>query len=280
MARKELDYTMVNTFCTCPRKYEYRINRGLVPKKRATPLEFGGAIHKALDEWYQSRDEQKALELFTGTYQEDESDAKRTHKMGKWILQNYFSSYRDQPWKPILSEKAFTVPAPGHPEYSFIGRIDKIVEWDKVLWVVDHKTTSGLGPQYTKKVEPNGQLAGYKWAAKEMGYEVAGVILDVLLVAKGLLDSSSRSRLQPLLRIDAYISDDRLYEWASEFSHAITRIKGCEAKKVWPMEGMFNGACTYYGECPYQKVCMEDGDVRERVLGHYYEEDFWDPRNE
>jgi len=45
--RNSFDYTMISTFLNCRRRYDYRINRGLVSKTPPMPLSFGQGIHSA-----------------------------------------------------------------------------------------------------------------------------------------------------------------------------------------------------------------------------------------
>lgn len=278
--RTDFDFTILSTFSLCPRKYHYRFNLGRVLKTPQTAADFGGAIHKALDSWYTDTDTDKAVALFKETYAEQpDVDGKRTHAMGEWIIRNYALTYADQPWELVATEKAFEVPLDDTGETTFIGRIDKIIRWNNVLWVVDHKTTSSLGPTYVRMIEPNAQFTGYTVAARLLGYDVKGIILDALLVAKGLLDSSRRGRLTPTLRYDSYRTEEALAEWEVEFIELTSEIKAADATFCYSPKGMFNGGCTYYGECPYRQVCCEDSDLRARLLEADYNVDFWDPRD-
>lgn len=284
--RKEFDYTALSTFANCRQKYHYRINRGLVGLEPMLAPEFGGAIHKALDVMYAWKMEhgtfatEDGIKIFKAEYEEDlEKDDKRTHQMGEWILRNYAQTYQDEPFHVIASEQAFTLPLPNGN--NFIGRIDKIIEWAGVHWVLDHKTTSQLGSQYSKSLEPNAQYTGYVWAAQQLGYKkCAGVIVDAILVAKGLLQASSRARLTPLARFDAYRSQGHIDEWMVTTIKLHKDIRHQEDHDIWPMDGTFNGLCTYYGECPYRRLCREEPGVREQIIKTDYKVEFWDPRED
>jgi len=274
--RTDFDYTMMSAFQTCKRRYKYRHVDGLIGKHRQYATDFGGAIHKALDCWWKTRNIDSSVKIFKNNFVENpEVDDKRTHKMGEWILRNYAVKYRDQPHKLIQCEQAFCLPLPNGN--NLIGRIDKIVEWDKTLWVIDHKTTSELGASYFKKSDPSLQFTGYVWAAKQLGYNVVGVIVDALLVAKGLLESSSRSRLTPLARFDLYRSEAHLEEWLETVKAIQYEVAQAETSEVWTPN--FD-ACTYYGECAYRRVCVEDKDIRQRVIDMDYTVEHWDPRKE
>jgi hypothetical protein len=77
--RNEFDYTMMSTFLNCRRRYNYRVNRGLVRKQEPMPFSFGSAIHKALDTWYVAKNLEDALSTFNKNFEEDlELDTKRT----------------------------------------------------------------------------------------------------------------------------------------------------------------------------------------------------------
>ena len=104
-----------------------------------------------------------------------------------------------------------------------------------------------------------------------------GVIVDALLVAKGLLESSSRARLTPLLRYDSYRTDGQLEEYERIVSDVQADIKLCEASGVWCPN---YDSCTYYGECPYRRVCMEESGLRERILETEYRVEHWSPIQE
>jgi len=196
--------------------------------------------------------------------------------MGEWIIRNYDMQYRNQPWNLIHSEMEFDLPF-GKDKH-FIGRIDKIIEWNGALWVVDHKTTSSLGAQFFKNAEPNLQFTGYVWAAKKLGFHAVGVILDAILVAKGLLPGASKNpKLTPLARYDVYRSEECLKEWEETAGAIMGDINRCEELGIWyPNFDM----CTYYGECPFRKVCKEDKDIRERIIASDYDVDFWSPKKE
>ena len=271
--RSDFDYTMMSTFLRCRRKYLYRIEQGLVPRAAPMAPNFGKSIHLALDSWYVDHNVEKAISLFREDFVEDLSvDDKRTHKMGEWILKNYHEKYQDQPFEIISTEKQFTIPLPNGNNLT--GRIDKIIKWGGVVWIVDHKTTSSLGPSYVKMIEPNLQFDGYIYAARKLGHHAVGVIVDALLVAKGLLDSSSRGRLTPLLRYDSYRSDAQLVEYEMIAMDVQKDITICERSGIWCPN---YDSCTYYGECPYRRACVEEESLRHRILDSEYTVDHWNP---
>ena len=275
--RKAFDNTMMSAYHECHRKYNYRHNRNKVRNIATLPLEFGKCIHSSLDHLYNNGwDIEGAVALFNKEYKENlELDDKRTLVMGEWILRNYASHYASQPWKLVKSEFPFEVSLPNGN--TFTGRIDKIVEWDGVLWVVDHKTTSQLGASYFKMAEPNAQFTGYTYAAKKLGFPVVGTVVDALLVAKGLLKAESRNKLTPLARYDAHYSDEALIEWEQWAINTQLDIARDEVNGVWNPN--FN-SCVNWGECTYRSMCKEIPALRERILATDYRDEEWNPIKE
>jgi hypothetical protein len=195
--------------------------------------------------------------------------------MGEWIIRNYASTYANQPWKLVKSEFPFEVDLPNGNK--LIGRIDKIIEWDGLLWVVDHKTTSQLGASYFKMAEPNAQFMGYTYAARKVGFPVVGTVIDALLVAKGLLEAKSRAKLTPLARYDAHYSDELMDEWMKWACVTQERIALDEKADYWIPN---YESCTYYGDCSYRCLCKEIPQVRDRIIGMDFKKEEWHPNKE
>jgi len=272
--RSEFDYTMMSSFLTCRRKYRFRHVEGLVSKYEAMAPAFGSAIHKALDTWYAGKGIDAAITVFKTEFKEDlEIDGKRTWAMGEWILKNYEDKYQDQPFKVIRTEHEFCLELPN--KNKLIGRIDKIIDWEGALWVMDHKTTSQLGASFFKKHTPNMQFDGYIWAAKQEGYNVQGVLVDAILVAKGLLESSSRAKLTPLARDFATRSQESIDSYLDHVSKIQGDIKLCEELDDWYPN---YDSCTQYGECEYRRICIESPTVWSNIKSMDYEISHWDPR--
>jgi hypothetical protein len=242
-----------------------------------TAPDFGKAIHSALDAWYKDKDVDHAIDVFKANFTEDADDDKRTYRMGEWILRNYHNKYQDQPFKVLATEMEFTLPLPNGN--NLIGRIDKVIEWDGVVWGMDHKTTSMLGDAYMRMHTPNLQFSGYTWAIQQLGYpRCQGILVDAILVAKGLLEGKDGKSLVGLRRDFAYRSTGDIDEYiliALEIQHDVAL---CEQRKHNGWVPNFD-ACTDYGECPYRKICKEPVEFREQIIKSEYKVEHWDPRD-
>lgn len=272
----EFDYTMLSTYMRCPKRYYYRMVRNLVGKVKPLAPEFGKWIHKALDVWFVERDMDKAIQVFKNNYVGSDSDQKRTVPVGEKLLRLYAEKYAHEGFTILESEKEFCVDLPTGDK--LIGRIDKIIEWDNVIYVMDHKTTSRLGYEFFYKIKPNMQFDGYIYAARKMGYTACnGVLLDALLVAKGLLVPSQLSRLTPLARDLSTRSDEELQLYIDNVSMILNSVKNSYETEKWIMNT--EGCCDFI-ECPYRKICKEEKDIQERIISMDYTEDKWDPREQ
>lgn len=274
---KEIDYTALSTFTTCPKKYYFRIIRGIVGKKPPVAAEFGRAIHKALDVWHTQRDIDKAIQVFHDTFPVEIEDEKRTHAVGEKILRLYAEKYEHEPFKVLESERKFSVKIPG-TDMMLVGRRDKVVDIDGSQWVLDHKTTSRLGAEFFYKIKPNMQFDGYVYSAIQDGYtKCVGVILDAILVAKGLLIPAQLSKLTPLARDMSYRSELDIQRYIENITQIIQYIERSYEIGVWYDN---TESCCDYVECPYRKICKEDVSLHERIIDMDYKVEPWSPNKE
>lgn len=273
------DYTAISTFTSCPYKYYLRHVLGLVGIRAPIAANFGRVIHLCLDEWYKSFSLDKAIAVLRANWKDDPEDQKRTIAVGEKILKLYDEKYKDPPFKVLDSELAFEIPIPETP-YKLMGRIDKIIEWHGKVGIMDHKTTSMLGATYFNKIKPSGQFTGYAYAGRALGYPISFVLLDAILVAKGLLVPAQMARLTPLARDESAVTQDDVHDYLTALISTIGRLYECYRKSEWPKVGMFNESCSDFIECPYRKICKEDANIREAIVISDYKVEHWDPRKE
>ena len=277
-APNKYDYTMLSTFLTCRRKYYLRMIRGLVGLKPPTAAEFGRCIHLALDDWFVHSNPATAKAAFVANFTEDPEDDKRTIKVGLKLLELYFEKYEQEPFKILEIEKVFEVPMGQlsvQGDWTLIGRIDKIIEWDKATMVMDHKTTSRLGYEFFNKIKPNMQFDGYIIAARRLGYpKCDSVLLDALLTAKGLCIPAQLSKLTPLARDISSRTTEELDEYVHDIHEIVDDLRDCYMQDRWSRN---TESCCDYVECPYRKICKEEPAIREAIIAQDYKIEHWDP---
>jgi len=195
-----------NYFKRCRQLWDFtsKIRQNYEPEIVAKPLNFGTAIHAALEAFYdpqafknmgyESRvgiglgsflktiKEQKATHLrIRGAEDlafEIEDDYEQQSALGIGMLQNYFSWARtNDNFIPVYVEIEFEVPIEGL-DATYQGRIDLIVQDEfGYYWIVDHKTTSQFGDvEYLALDE---QCGSYVWAIKKaIGIDIKGIIYN------------------------------------------------------------------------------------------------------
>ena len=175
-----------------------KIRENLEPMQRVEALDFGTAMHRALELYYhpetwgqldfmQSNARMAfedavadvGLKVKIGALEFEERWLE-LRQLGQDMLTFYFSwaPVRDN-FTPRFVEVEFEVPIPGLHEVVYQGRIDLIVEDEFGYWLVDHKTTQQFGG--TEWLALDDQCSSYAWAIREqLGLEVRGVVYNEL----------------------------------------------------------------------------------------------------
>lgn len=246
-------------------------------KAPPTAAEFGRCIHLSMDSWYEDKDDVKAVDVFLKSFVENPTDDKRTLAVGKKLLQLYFDKYREQNIKVLASELEFKVKLP-YADYYLIGRIDKIIDWSGIICVMDHKTTTRLGHEFFYMIKPNAQFDGYIWAARQLGYPTCSTImLDAILVAKGLTTPAQLQKLTPQARDVSERTEADFKRYFITVSEVLPELEGCYMSNTWAETGAFTNACCNFIECPYRKICREDASLHEQIIAQDYKVEHWNP---
>jgi hypothetical protein len=209
------------SFKRCRRRWNWasHLRGNLKPVKTARPLQFGSAIHRAMEVYYNpvtwnwvrhGTPEQRAVveRLVLDVFREEmlydrrtaiiENDDKPLNaeeeaewqehlELGQGMLRHYFTwaPPRDT-FTPIGVEIDFYVLIPdvldekGEAVY-YRGRIDLLVQDDwGYYWIIDHKTTARMDDG-TEHLELDEQMGSYQWALeKQLGIPIAGSVYNEL----------------------------------------------------------------------------------------------------
>lgn len=302
-----LDHSTIEAHARCPRKafYSYYLRRG--PIGTNYPIGWGVVYHKfreLLDvQWLSAIEEgrhpkelvkdvarvdqmrRNAFELSTANWEDPPPEHKKA-----WMTYDRLSDTLDMGYERWLTEKrqgeiivlfterAFELFLPSGRPYG--GRMDQIVMWNGKLWARDFKTTSRMGASFPQQFEPNNQMTGYTWAAKEISLrDVEGVIIEVPYNTKTkgpeihqFLSTRNKGHLEQWI---ASIEDE---QDNIELHLARTKERGLLA---WPMR---TTSCSDYGGCYYRGACQQSTPVMvEKWLEantKYSEWDFTNPEGE
>lgn len=180
---------------------------------------------------------------------------------GKWAIEFSFAIPLDM-W-------GFYHPQTGDP-LILAGRTDMIGSFRNSDFIVDEKTTTQLGESWGRKWDLRAQFMCYMWAARLMGFNVAGTIVRGVAIRKTGYDFA-----EALLRRNDMLID----RWEMQTRRTIE-----EMIRAWynyldgytlPFSFNLGEACESYGGCAFKQLCLT-----EHPEGHIatdYEANTWNP---
>jgi hypothetical protein len=286
------DSTSLGLFKTCPRLYEYTMIRGYALKIDNLHLRFGIEFHQALQDYDTCKNEGFSHDeavweamfclqcrLATGPLPEGNEKAMKYKNADtlRQLVIDYLDFYENDPAKTYImadgmpaTELSFRFELDFGPEtanldslgdpsqpYILCGHIDRVVDFNGSLMVLDHKTTTTtLGSYYFDQYEPNNQMSLYTLAGKViLNTPVKGVIVDA---AQILLEAENR-----FVRGFTYRTPDQLDEWLQSLSMTLGYAEACAEADYWPMN---DTACDKFGGCKFRGICSKSPQVRDKFL--------------
>lgn len=277
------DSTCLTAFKTCPRLYKLSIIDGWTPKTENDHLRFGSEYHRALQDY--------DIEKTKGSGHKDAMSKVlrdlllRTmdwhpnpdSKAGKYknidtltsLVVDYLDHFINDPARTYIKfdgspaiEQSFRFeigfgPKSADQAYLLCGHLDRIVEFNDQLMIMDRKTTTTtLGDYYFKQWEPNIQMALYILAGRViLDTALKGVIIDA---AQILLDKPNR-----FVRGFTYRTEDQIQEWLDDLVVVLDSAERAAQSDKWIMN---ESACDKYGGCKFRDVCSKSPSVREKFL--------------
>ena len=269
------DYTTIDCFQTCRKKYYWQMVRHLQTKTKSNALLFGGEIHDALDLHYTVGNE-AALRHFGETFKNREGDELRTVENGLKMLEWYGKVYRHEPFKVL-----------GKPELGFVfplgdilwgGRMDLPVLWNGDLWIVEHKTTSILRGNYFNQFELDKQVTGYIMGAEAfLGKKCYGCLINAMQPWKELKRPTYKSKKpeEHFVRCPVTRSKALKERFTLNVNRIVRDILWCEENNEF-YEAEKKDICFNYNyNCPYLDLCKYGED--ERLVEKEYTVVKWEP---
>lgn len=284
-----IDSTILSTFRACPQKFFRQYHQHWKPGEKSVHLVAGGAFasgieaaRKAFFEGGASAEDAGAIGLaaLIAAYGDFEcpSDSAKSLDRTMGALEFYLEQYPlgQDGMTPLLLpngkraiEFSFAEPLPfAHPETGdpvlYTGRSDLIAEFAGGVYVVDEKTTSSLGPSWSRQWEMRSQFTGYNWAAREHKIPTSGTIIRGVSILKTKYDT------QQVITNRAGWEIDR---WLEQVVRDLRRMQQCWEEGYW--DYALDGACTEYGGCPFVNVCKSPNP--DAWLETYFTKRVWDP---
>ncbi len=157
----------------------------------------------------------------------------------------------DKHWEVMYIEKELKVRVEGH---LYTQRADLIVRDrdTKLVWIVDHKTTSRITNRTANSFTLNGQFVGYNMLGRAFFKEqFGGVRLNLVQLAKEDY-AFSRPRLAPAPNTNDRFRNTILYGEAMIASMEAT----LGTDQPWPQTFATDTCIGRYGQCPMFDICQ------------------------
>ena len=299
-----IDNSSLEHFTTCPRQALYSIVRRLKPAGERTALNFGGIVHKILEARYRActalhAQTQDVTRVMIATAEREfqkwspPEDDFRTFSCAVELIRRYEEMYPFEQFEVVrgadgspMIEVPFAIPlgviktdidgTKKDIKIVWQGRIDLVYlsENGGGLYVMDHKTTSVMGPSYFAAFTIAHQMYGYAWAVEQLcGRKVDAVVINALGVRKPTRTGNAFEFKREVIPVQRGLLD----EWKKDCLYIVADfIEMCRRGYLPKHTAWCNGK---FGECPFRKVCtLETDDQREIMLnsGEYVAND-WSP---
>jgi hypothetical protein len=285
--------TCLGLLKTCPRLYQYTVIEGWGSRDESIHLRFGIEYHSALQDYAIARAKGTAHEdairdtirLLHGRVHGWNPD--RTTRAGKYknretivgLVVDYLDHFADDPaetfvlddgapavelafrfeldWGPQQRRDPETNKIAPHQPYLLSGHLDRVVNFNSDLYVMDRKTSmSTLSSYYFNQWSPSNQMTLYTLAGKIMlNSPIKGVIIDA---AQVLLEKPNSFQ-----RGFTYRSDDQLDEWLVDLRYWLHHAETYATNGYWPQN---DTSCDKFGGCKFREVCSRSPQVREQYL--------------
>lgn len=310
------DSTSLGWFKGCPRLYQYFMIEGWRPREDSDDLRFGIEYHYALEEndrqraagedWLIAiRNVVRDLLIRTKDWKTDHQYKNRANLLRSVVW--YLDKFKDDPAETYMLadgrpavEVSFSFELDygpdfgGHTEhgveggnvveydlsqlYLLCGHLDRIVNYQGAIYVMDRKTTkSEPSSWFFSSFEPDNQMTLYTLATQVILHApIKGVIIDAAQVQ---IDETRFGRGF------TFRQKEHIEEWLGDLKFIFARAEDYAAEGYWPMNDKYCG--TYRSEasgktgCPFREICSQTPRLRPNFLKSNFiqlpPEDRWNP---
>jgi len=193
-------------------------------------------------------------------------------------LEFYFTNY------PLNHQAAFPILLPGgkraiefgavsplpidHPVTGqpilYSGRMDAVLNYAGGVFTFDEKTTSYLGPNWSKQWDLRSQFAGYAWLCRQYGFKTDGTVVRGVSILKTKYETQESIIYHPEWMVNRWYLE--MLEWIK------LAIQAWESKK-WLHN--LDHSCAEYGGCSFRSACATENELP--WLETYFVRRHWDP---
>lgn len=275
-----IDSTSIGALKTCAQYYKYTIIDGYVSNEESAHLRFGQEYHTVIEHYENSKAEGhshkdamrqaiKDLLIRTRDWEVDTTTRAGKYKNRQTLLElsiDYLDKYIDDGAKTYIRENGeaavelsfrfeldWTPRSAPDQLYLLCGHLDRVVDFNSSLFVMDHKTSMGsLTDYFFDGFNPSNQMTLYTLAAKVvLNSPVAGVIIDAAQIC---LEQPNQFRRGITTR-----TPEQLDEWTADLEYWLRQAESFAIANYWPMNEQ---SCGMYGGCRFRQVCSKAPSVR------------------
>ena len=280
------DNTRLGTYKECPRRFFLRHVMSWRSEGTAVPLVFGLSWHAGMDQvWTHannlSKDDlvQAAMAAFMETWtgegfpeQLDMDQQSAFLPRTPSIAEEMYHAYINERYSVltnctlIAAEQPFAVPIPNMDKSWYVGRLDKVIEYNGQKLVIEHKTTAiykkdgGFQSSYIEGWYSDSQVKGYQFGAGLYYPGLTQVWVDCALVHKTVHNAF---RFVPVAH-----SFPLIKEWLGDTQEWIRRVDRDEQlfkKHGHLVPGCFpkneNSCYGKFGACSNIDICRATSDI-------------------
>lgn len=292
-----IDNSSMELFTTCPRQAYYYIIRRLELNRDKIALDFGGALHKVLEYLYRTygnnyrsnSDNADVIKFAQRIELRTPEDDYRTNAYLVDAVVEYLTKHPaevftllsepSQPSKPAV-ELPFAMPIGeietelwGKVIIIWTGRIDLPYRSQNRLGIMDHKSTSMMGPQFFTEFEIAHQMYGYVAATE---YIFGEQVSEVTINALGCRKPTKSGQRYEFERHIIPVTRPLLDEWHDDSMAIVSDFLAHCARGYFPKHTKW--CIGKYGPCQFRAVCSLNPEHRELALStSEYRTVTWDP---
>lgn len=156
------------------------------------------------------------------------------------------------------------------------GKIDLGYKSHEGLYIMDHKTTSMMGPSFFTEFELAHQMHGYGWAAEQiLGQPMTGFVINAIATRR---PTKTGKALEFERKVFTF-NRELLAEWQTDCMHIIADFVEMVRRGYMPKHTKW--CVGKYGQCAYLKVCSLSPAHRPIMLGSgEFAQVTWSPLND
>lgn len=275
------DASKISAYRLCPRKFFYRYEQNLIPLGyTSTPMQFGSAIHKALEHIYTGDPRErvdgvyKFAKIFCDNFPKELEERAYTQELGQELLACYIIKWGQEDFTVLAVEQPFHLNLPddiGGSGFTYAGRVDMVVNMGGKIYPFDNKTTSHFGDHFEKGFKLDVQMSGYIKANKVAHGEAAAGAAII-----NALRPSTKISPECFVRKITTRTPDELVEWENELRSTVDDIRRSRISNRW-IKHAPTACFTYNRTCEYYGLCTSGVSQRAALIDSAFEQKVWEP---